>query len=43
MQEAMSRHERRCAEALGPELYAGLAHALLRLEQVLDDEVIANR
>jgi DNA-binding MarR family transcriptional regulator len=43
MQEAMSRLERRWAEALGPELYAGLAHALLRLEQVLDDEVIANR
>ena len=43
IRETMTRLERHWAEALGPELYAGLAHALLRLEQVLDDEVAANR
>ena len=41
--ETMSRLERHWAAALGPELYAGLAHALLRLEQVLDDEITAHR
>jgi DNA-binding MarR family transcriptional regulator len=43
IRETMTRLERHWADALGPELYAGLAHALLRLEQVLDDEVAANR
>ena len=43
IRETMARLERHWAEALGPELYAGLAHALLRLEQVLDDEVSAHR
>lgn len=41
--ETMSRLEQHWAAALGPELYAGLAHALLRLEQVLDDEITAHR
>jgi DNA-binding MarR family transcriptional regulator len=41
--ETTSRLERHWAAALGPELYAGLAHALLRLEQVLDDEITAHR
>ena len=43
IRETMARLEQHWAEELGPELYAGLAHALLRLEQVLDDEVSANR
>ncbi len=43
IRETMTRLELHWAEALGPELYAGLAHALLRLEQVLDDEVSAHR
>lgn len=42
IRETMTRLERHWAEALGPELYAGLAHALLRLEQVLDDDVAAS-
>jgi DNA-binding MarR family transcriptional regulator len=43
IRETMGRLERHWAEQLGPELYSGLAHALLRLEQVLDEEVSANR
>jgi hypothetical protein len=39
----MTRLERQWAQALGPELYAGLAHALLRLEQVLDEQVSVHR
>jgi len=41
--ETTARLEQHWADALGPELYAGLAHALLRLEQLLDDEVSARR
>jgi hypothetical protein len=41
--ETTTRLERHWADALGPELYAGLAHALLRLEQVLDEEITAHR
>jgi DNA-binding MarR family transcriptional regulator len=41
--ETTARLEQHWATALGPELYAGLAHALLRLEQVLDDELAAHR
>jgi DNA-binding MarR family transcriptional regulator len=43
IRETMTRLERQWAQALGPELYAGLAHALLRLEQVLDEQVSVHR
>lgn len=43
IRSTMVRLEREWASALGLDVYAGLAHALVRLEEVLDREVPTGR
>ena len=43
IRETTEHLDRRWADALGPEVYAALAHAMVRLQEVLDEECAANR
>ena len=43
IRQTMERLEAEWSQALGQDVYAGLALALLRLEQVLDEVVAAGR
>ncbi|MEO5710401.1 MAG: MarR family transcriptional regulator [Nocardioidaceae bacterium] len=43
IRKTMVRLEAEWSQALGPDVYAGLAHALVRLEKVLDEDVTPGR